>query len=235
MTKELRLPDHDKYGDKAQFEVVEHFNSRMRERFHQRVRESGKSWEEAVFDRGMEITADDLWEIEKELLDTGYRYTMSAQISIVEEPDKYKPVDRMDAADGDAVASGERTEVGQGDNVTRKPENISGTARFISTTEAVMEMVLEGVPDDTIAIIDDSGGTLTAPIIEDFTGILCLGGTVRSHLAILAREYSIPCLMNVELDGLRDGDTVEVEYTKQPPQAVETGLAEGERASIWKL
>lgn len=235
---DLRLPEHDKYGDEAQLEVVQHFHSRMRALFHQRVAESGKTWEEAVWDKDLQITAEDLWDIEKDLLDRGYRYTMSAQISVVEDPDKYETTAVGSAADSDTgdetSPDGERREVGLGDNVVRKKDNVTGTARYISTTEKVMEMVTQGVPENTVAIIDDAGGTLTAPIIEDFKAILCLGGTVRSHLAILAREYGIPCLMNVQIDGLSDGDTVEVEYTKQPPQTGESGLAAADRASIWK-
>ena len=59
-------------------------------------------------------------------------------------------------------------------------------------------MLTEGVPEDTIAVIDDSGGTLTAPILGDFTAVVCMGGTVRSHLGILTREYNVPCLMNAD-------------------------------------
>lgn len=68
----------------------------------------------------------------------------------------------------------------------------------------------EGVPESTIAIIDDSGGTLTAPILEQFAGVVCAGGTVRSHLGILTREYGIPCVMNSKISGIVNGDTVEI-------------------------
>jgi signal transduction protein with GAF and PtsI domain len=126
--------------------------------------------------------------------------------------------------------------VGTGQNVLRQKEDISGIVRFISTTERVMEMVLDGVPEDTIAVIDDSGGTLTAPIIEGFKGILCLGGTVRAHLGILAREYGIPCLMDCRIRGLHEGDRVEVEYTAAPPPATQAHVATDEyRAHIWKI
>jgi signal transduction protein with GAF and PtsI domain len=80
-------------------------------------------------------------------------------------------------------------------------------------------MLTEGVPEGTIAVIDDSGGTLTAPILEDFAGVVCMGGTIRSHLGILTREYNIPCLMAADLDGLADGDTVLVEYSKPAADA----------------
>ena len=96
---------------------------------------------------------------------------------------------------------------------------MTGTARLISTVDVVMDMLLNGVPEGTVAVIDDSGGTLTAPILEGFTGVICMGGTVRSHLGILTREYNIPCLMAAELDGLQEGDTVLVEYSKPAADA----------------
>ena len=80
--------------------------------------------------------------------------------------------------------------------------DVTGTARYVSDVENVMEMLTDGVPEGTIAIIDDSGGTLTAPILGDFTAVVCMGGTVRSHLGILTREYDVPCLMAATLDGL---------------------------------
>ena len=46
-----------------------------------------------------------------------------------------------------------------------------------------------------------------------------MGGTIRSHLGILTREYGIPCLMAAELDGLNDGDTISVEYSKPAADA----------------
>src|SRR6185312_4841841 len=59
-----------------------------------------------------------------------------------------------------------RIVVGGGDNVF-KAGDVTGIARFISDVDRVMDMLTDGVPPDTVAIIDDSGGTLTAPILEE--------------------------------------------------------------------
>jgi signal transduction protein with GAF and PtsI domain len=99
-----------------------------------------------------------------------------------------------------------------------------------------MEMLTEGVPDNTIAVIDDSGGTLTAPILGDFKAVVCMGGTVRSHLGILTREYNVPCLMNAQLDGLADGDELLVEYSKPAADAyADEATAAAQRVRIIKL
>jgi signal transduction protein with GAF and PtsI domain len=120
--------------------------------------------------------------------------------------------------------------------VFQRQQDVSGMARFVSTVETVMEMLVGGVPARTIAIIDDSGGTLTAPIVGDFTGVVCMGGTIRSHLGILTREYGVPCLMAAELEGLKDGDEVLVEYSRPAADAyADPETAKAQRARIIKV
>jgi signal transduction protein with GAF and PtsI domain len=85
-------------------------------------------------------------------------------------------------------------------------------------------------------VIDDSGGTLTAPVLGQFTGVICLGGTVRSHLGILTREYGVPCLMNAKLDGLTEGTRISVEYSKPAADAyADEATAASRRARVIKL
>ena len=43
--------------------------------------------------------------------------------------------------------------------------------------------------------------------------MICAGGTVRSHLGILTREYGIPCVMNAKISGIKEGERVEIECT----------------------
>jgi len=199
-------------------EVLEFYHSAIRKLVAEKFAASGKTWQEAVQDPALELTRADFEKIEADLLATGYRFTMSAQVSIEEEPEKYKPIAGVGDSGNQPRDEQGRLVVGTGDNVFQA-DDIVGTARFIGTVEVVMDMLLNGVPEGTIAVIDDSGGTLTAPILEGFTGVVCMGGTIRSHLGILTREYGIPCLMAAELDGLQDGDTVSVEYSKPATDA----------------
>ncbi len=230
----------DKWGTAPATRTVSAFHDAIRRRFAERVAASGKTWEEAVFDPELELTREDLEAVEQELLDTGYRYEHSAQISLTETPEKYRAgtvaADAPEPDQGPADEQG-RVVVGSGDNVFLAAADVVGTARFVSTVETVMQMLVDGVPPETIAVIDDSGGTLTAPVIEGFHGILCLGGTIRSHLGILSREYGIPCLMAVSLEGLRDGDRVQVEYSKPPREVTSQEVISrgGDRAQVWRL
>jgi hypothetical protein len=214
---EPRILD-DKWGKPAMSEVLEYYHSAIRNLVAERFAASGKTWQEAVHDRSLQLTRQDFEKIEEDFLATGYRFTMSAQVSIEEEPEKYKPITGIGDSGAQPKDDQGRLIVGTGDNVFQA-EDLEGTARYISTVETVMDMLLNGVPEGTIAVIDDSGGTLTAPILEGFAGVVCMGGTIRSHLGILTREYDIPCLMAAELDGLADGDRIVVEYSKPAADA----------------
>jgi phosphohistidine swiveling domain-containing protein len=224
----------EKWAKEAMTTTVEAFHSRIRKLVAQRLAASGRSWEEAVSDPSLELTAEDFVAVEQEFLETGYRYEMSAQISLTESPEKYRALEGIKDTGGEEKDEDGNRVIGTGANVFRVAADVIGTARLVSTVDTVVEMLTNGVPPGTIAIIDDSGGTLTAPILEHFTGVVCMGGTVRSHLGILTREYGVPCLMDARLDGLHDGDRVRVEYTK-PPADVYAEADPGSRARIVKL
>jgi phosphohistidine swiveling domain-containing protein len=229
-------PYPDKWARESATPTVEKYHSAIRALVAERLAASGKSWEQAVVDPELALTREDFEQVEAELLAEGYKFDVSATISLKEEPDKYKPLAGIANTGNHESDEQGRPIVGTGDNVFKAPADVAGTAHYISDVDKVMEMLTGGVPENTVAIIDDSGGTLTAPILGEFKAVVCMGGTVRSHLGILTREYNVPCLMNAQLDGLADGDEVTVEYSK--PAADAYADAEGaseHRARIIKL
>ncbi len=229
-------PFPEKWSRESATPTVEKYHSAVRALVAERFAASGKSWEEAVVDPDLALTREDFERIEADLLATGYKFDVSATISLKEEPDKYKPLAGIVNTGANESDEQGRPIVGAGDNVFRAPADVTGTARYIYDVDRVMEMLTEGVPDNTVAIIDDSGGTLTAPILGDFKAVVCMGGTVRSHLGILTREYNVPCLMNAQLDGLADGDEVTVEYSKPAADAyADAASASADRARIIKV
>ena len=119
--------------------------------------------------------------------------------------------------------------------MVRHEKDVVGIARFIRSNERVLTYLANGVPPGTIAVIDDSGGTLTAPIIEQFTGVVCAGGTVRSHLGILTREYNIPCVMNAKIAGIQDGDRLMVESSAAAKTTEDYQRGVERVARIWLL
>ena len=117
----------------------------------------------------------------------------------------------------------------------RHAADVTGTALYVRSNERVMELLTAGVPAGSIAIIDDSGGTLTAPIIDQFAGVVCAGGSVRSHLGILTREYNIPCLMNAKVTGIREGDRIVIEATAQAKTTEDYQTGTERVGRVWLL
>ena len=168
-TTEGAKPYPDKWARESATPLVERYHSAVRALAAEKFEQSGMSWEEAVEAGALLPTREELQQIEA---------------SLKEEPDKYKPLAGIaDSGEQESDEQGRKI-VGAGDNVFKAPADITGTARYISDVDRVMEMLTEGVPENTVAIIDDSGGTLTAPILGDFAAVVCMGGTVRSHLRI---------------------------------------------------
>lgn len=241
-----RLPiDDDKYAQPPATPLVGATLALVKDLVRRRLDESGLTWADFVAGKGDGLIGKaDMEAIETRILESGHRFEWSAQISVAERPDAYK----SGAAPGDADFSFEHPDApaeepgadghalrGIGDNVVSHPSDVVGTARYIRTNERVLQYLTEGVPPGTVAVIDDSGGTLTAPIIEQFAGVICAGGTVRSHLGILTREYGIPCLMNAKVSGIRDGDQVKIEASAAAKTAEDYQEGVERTARIWRL
>lgn len=236
--------DTDKYGAESTFAIVEAYNSAMKDLVRKRFAESGQTWREFVAGSAYDaITKEDIADIEHRLLTLGYRFEPSAMSSAAERPDAYKDsgLHQQDFsfehpnAPTAAPDSLGRELRGSGDNVVAREKNLIGIARYVRTSDKVLQYLTNGVPENTIAIVDDSGGTLTAPILEKFKGVLCAGGTTRSHLAILTREYGIPCLMNARLSGIKDGDRLEIECAAKAKTADDYQSGVDVSARVWRL
>lgn len=240
--------DTDKFGSGQRSATVDAFHNAIKDIVRTKLAASGNHWDSFVFGKSFDlITADDFRGVEKMLTDAGHRFDWSAAISPRERPDVYKPAEGVgdddmasfsfehpEAVVTPADADG-RAQCGQGDNVAQYPAICTGIARYVRSPTQVLKYLTDGVPPDTIAIIDDSGGTLTAPILEQFKGVICAGGSTRSHLGILTREYGVPCLMNAKISGIHHGDTVAIDCTAQPKTAEDYQFNRDVTAKVWRL
>ena len=77
--------------------TVEAFHTAIRKLVAERLAASGKPWEEVVHDPDFEFTREEFEKVEADLLATGYRFDISAVVSLQEEPDKYKTLGRLRA------------------------------------------------------------------------------------------------------------------------------------------
>ena len=85
---------------------------------------------------------------------------------------------------------------------------VTGVVRNFTTPDDVLDVIGEDLTE-TIALVQSGGTTFLAPILGLLGGVLCMDGTLRSHLAIVSREFQLPCLLAVELsEPLNTGDRV---------------------------
>ena len=197
--------------------------SKVIARVNDNLATSGRSWSEVVNDdwatlldrAGMQEIADQVFT--EFVAETGRKFYAGAEISVLDKPELY-----ILRSEGDIYYDASEFPegaIGDGDNVFRAPD-VTGQVMVIRKVGDVNRLIEEGVPDGTIAVIDDSGGTLTAPLLPDFEAVICLAGTVRSHLGILGREFGVPTLMAARLSRpLENGETVTVQYSADPQDA----------------
>jgi len=79
-------------------------------------------------------------------------------------------------------------------------EAVEGTVVEVRTVQDVLSLMDE-TPEDMIVLTYSASATILAPLYDVAVGIICTAGTVGSHVAIISREYGLPCLMGVELNG----------------------------------
>lgn len=176
-------------------------------------------WSDVVNKRTMELlSAEDAKQIADRVFEQfqqieGRKLFAGCQIAVKERPDRY--VLRSEVQELEPREDWPEGVVGDGDNVFQA-DDVEGEVLVVREVSEVDRLMREGVPEGTIGVIDDAGGTMTAPILEEFDGVLCLAGTVRSHLAIIAREFGVPTLMGVRLKRpLRNGERVRVAYSAE--------------------
>ncbi len=87
-----------------------------------------------------------------------------------------------------------------------------GTIRAFHTPQDVIDVFGDDL-GSVIALVESGGTTFLSPILGRLGGIVCTSGTSRSHLAIVSREYEVPCLLAVDLADWMpaDGDAVRME------------------------
>lgn len=87
---------------------------------------------------------------------------------------------------------------------------VRGRWRLMAGPDDVLELMGTGA-DGIVALVRDAGATFLAPIYHELTGIVCTGGTVRSHIGIVSREFQVPCVMGCAFDTDEPDDGTEVE------------------------
>jgi signal transduction protein with GAF and PtsI domain len=71
---------------------------------------------------------------------------------------------------------------------------VRGRFQAIETPDDVLALMDTGA-DGVVALVRDAGATFLAPIYHELTAVICTGGTPRSHIGIVSREFQVPCVM----------------------------------------
>ena len=86
--------------------------------------------------------------------------------------------------------------IGKGLSCSSKSE-VTGELVYVQSVEDVINLF--DIAEGKICLVDDSGTTTLGPILSDLAGILCTTGSAGSHLAIVSREFDLPCIMNIDI------------------------------------
>lgn len=94
--------------------------------------------------------------------------------------------------------------IGQG-NVT-SGTHCHGVLREVKSIPDVLRLMQEDL-SDVVVFSREASATAVTPLFPKIKGVVCTLGGPTSHLAIVAREFDLACIMgsNIEYDGELDG------------------------------
>jgi phosphoenolpyruvate synthase/pyruvate phosphate dikinase len=82
--------------------------------------------------------------------------------------------------------------IGEGLSCSSK-SGVTGELVYIKVLEDVINLFDKAT--GKICLVDDAGITTLSPILPELSGIICTTGSGGSHLAIVSREFGLPCIM----------------------------------------
>jgi signal transduction protein with GAF and PtsI domain len=92
---------------------------------------------------------------------------------------------------------------------------VQGVWRVLEGPTDVLDLMDTGA-EGVVALVRDAGATFLSPVFHELTGVVCTGGTPRSHIGIVSREFQVPCIMACVLtDEPPDGATVELDCSSE--------------------
>jgi phosphoenolpyruvate synthase/pyruvate phosphate dikinase len=86
--------------------------------------------------------------------------------------------------------------IGEGLSCSSKLEAY-GELAYVNTVEDVMNLFDKA--EGKICLVEDAGTTTLGPILPELVGTVCTTGGAGSHLAIVSREFNIPCIMGAKI------------------------------------
>lgn len=75
-----------------------------------------------------------------------------------------------------------------------------GVVRHVVHVADVLALMREPDLSETILLTESATATAVVPLLDRVCGLICTSGGITSHLAIVSREFGLPCIMAAELD-----------------------------------
>ena len=110
--------------------------------------------------------------------------------------------------------------IGEGLSCSSKSEAV-GELVFVKTVEDVINLFDSAT--GKICLVEEAGTTTLGPILSDLSGVLCTTGSAGSHLAIVSREFGLPCIMGVRFS-VKDLNTLNGKKGKINTENDDTGV-----------
>ena len=89
------------------------------------------------------------------------------------------------------------TNIGRG--LTVSGSGTEGVLHAANDTGQVFALLRHERLEEVILLTGSASATALVPLLAKVRGVVCRSGGMTSHLAIVSREFGIPCLMSAEL------------------------------------
>jgi phosphohistidine swiveling domain-containing protein len=81
-----------------------------------------------------------------------------------------------------------------------------GTGRQANELDQVFALLKDPALDEAILLVESPSATAIVPLLSKVRGIVCADGGMTSHLAIVSREFGLPCVMAADVPALAELD-----------------------------
>lgn len=92
----------------------------------------------------------------------------------------------------------------------------------METPDDVLALMDDGA-EGVVALVRDAGATFLAPVYHELSAVVCTGGTPRSHIGIVSREFQVPCIMGCAFPEGEPADGIDVEVDCSGAEGVVRG------------
>ena len=89
-----------------------------------------------------------------------------------------------------------------------------GTLRVVESLEDVLRLMKTEV-SEVVIFTHSASATAVIPLFAKIKGVICTSGGATSHLAIVAREFDLPCVMGSEVQDKQALDGHPVYFSPQ--------------------